>query len=412
MEPNVRRIAELHTGGELFKHYGGLEIADRVIGAGGTMLDFNREVGEHVRATNLDAAFGLDLTNKDVRRYSLSKAINSYVNPTGDPRRVARFEHEIHDEIERQTGRTTGMLMVPFSVFARDFNIGSGTQAGALVDAPVLHEHTGDPLRNALAFARLGTLIAGGFRSDFSVPRFTTDVSGGFLTEVDSASESSPATAQVAFTARRFSGYVEPSKQALTQIGPLESYLRRALIESAAAAIESGAINGDGIAPNMTGIRNTVGIGTVVGGGNGAQLTFAHLADLEAAPGTANAPEESGGFLVNTKTRRWLRTQPRGTGLPYGWEGGEGALVGFRAAVTNNAPSNLTKGTATTVCSSVLFSSDWSKSMLAVFGAPGITVDTRTMAPTGQARITLDLYASFGIFAPGAFAKMDDALTT
>lgn len=412
MEPNVRRVAELHTAGELFKRYGGLEIADRVIGSGGTMLDFHRAVAAHVRDTSLDAAFGLDLSERDIRRYSLSKAIAAYVNPTGEPRRVAAFEHEVSEEIERQTGRSHGLLMVPWSVFRRDFNVSSGTQAGALVDAPIPTEYYGDPLRNALAFARLGAMIAGGFKGDFSVPRFTTDVSGGFLTEVDSASESSPVTAQVAFTARRYSGYVEPSKQALTQVGALEGYLRRALLESAAAALEYGAINGDGSAPNLSGVRNTSGIGTVVGGTNGAQLTFAHLADLEAAPGTANAPEEMSGFLVNSKTRRWLRTQARGTGLPYIWDGGERPLLGYRAAVTNNAPSNLTKGTSTTVCSSVLFSSDWSKSMLAIFGAPGITVDTVTMAPTGQARITLDLYASFGLLAPGAFAKMDDALTT
>lgn len=410
MEPNVRRIAELHTAGELFKRYGGLEIAERVIGGGGTMLDFHRAVAAHVRDTSLDAAFGLDLIERDIRRYSLSRAIAAYANPSGDPRRVAPFEHEVSDEIERQTGRSHGMLMVPFSAL-RDFNVGSSTQAGALVDAQVPTEYYGDPLRNALAFARLGAMIAGGFRADFTVPRFTTDASGSFVTEVDTSSESSPATAQVTFTATRFSGYIEPSRQALQQVGALEGYLRRALIESAASALESGAISGDGNAPNLAGIRNTSGIGTVVGGTDGAQLTFAHLADLEGKPGTANAPEENAGFLVNSKTRRWLRTQPRGTGLPYTWEGGERPLLGYRAAVTNNAPSNLTKGTSTSVCSSVLYGSDWSKAMIAIFGAPGITVDTTTKAATGQARITLDLFASFGLLQPGAFAKMDDALT-
>ena len=199
---------------------------------------------------------------------------------------------------------------------------------------------------------------------------------------------------------------------ALTQVGALEGYLRRALIESAASALESGAINGDGTPPNLAGIRSGAGVGAIVGGTNGAQLTFAHLADLEAAPGTANAPEDNAGFLVNSKTRRWLRTQPRGISLSYTWEGGERPLLGFRAAVTNNVPSNLSKGTSTAVCSSVLYGSDWGKAMLAIFGAPGITIDTTTKAATGQARISLDLYASFGLLQPGAFAKMDDALTT
>jgi HK97 family phage major capsid protein len=174
---------------------------------------------------------------------------------------------------------------------------------------------------------------------------------------------------------------------------------------------ESGCINGDGIGASPTGIRSVSGIGVVAGGTDGAQISFAHLCDLEAAPGEDNASEARPGFLVNSKTRRWLRTQPRGTGLPYVWEGGERPLLGYAAAVTNNVPSDLSKGASSGVCSSVVYSSDWSYAMIAIFGAPDLTVDPVTLARSGQVRITLNLFGAFGALQPAAFATMDDGLT-
>ncbi len=83
---------------------------------------------------------------------------------------------------------------------------------------------------------------------------------------------------------------------------------------------------------------------------------------------------------------------------------------GYRAAITNNLPSNLTKGSSTTVCSAALFGSDWSMAVLGLFGPPDVTVDPYSLAPTGQVRITLNQYADFGVRQPAAFAKIDDLL--
>jgi hypothetical protein len=73
-------------------------------------------------------------------------------------------------------------------------------------------------------------------------------------------------------------------------------------------------------------------------------------------------------------------------------------------------PSNLTKGTATTVCSAAIFASDWSMATIGLFGAPDITVDPYTKADTGQVKITLNQFYDFGIRQPAAFAKTEDLL--
>ena len=84
---------------------------------------------------------------------------------------------------------------------------------------------------------------------------------------------------------------------------------------------------------------------------------------------------------------------------------------GYRAAVTNNVPSNLTKGTSTTVCSSLLFSADWSMTTIGLFGAPDVTVDPYTKADTGQVKITLNQFADMQHRQPAAVSKSDDLIT-
>ena len=80
-------------------------------------------------------------------------------------------------------------------------------------------------------------------------------------------------------------------------------------------------------------------------------------------------------------------------------------------AITNNVPSNLTKGTSSGVCSSAVFGADWSMFVLGLFGGLDVTVDPYSLATGGQVRITLNQFFDWLCRQPGAFASMDDALT-
>ena len=136
------------------------------------------------------------------------------------------------------------------------------------------------------------------------------------------------------------------------------------------------------------------------------------MVGLESACANANAePDRLAGYLINTKTRGAAKQVQRGTNLPFLWDNGAQPLNGYRAAVSNSMPSNLTKGTNTTVCSAALFASDWSMAVLGFFGAPDVVVDPYTKADTGQVKITLNQFFDFGVRQPGAFAKIEDLLT-
>ncbi|MCE7877153.1 MAG: phage major capsid protein [Betaproteobacteria bacterium PRO3] len=413
MTNHSRAAAEITTLGEIFSEFGGREIASAAVRSGATLFDVQREISSRIGRVTFDRAMGLDIPDKYLARYDTGRLLAAMISrgPDSGPE-LAPFEFEVHQEIQRKVPHIAAQgMFVPWSVLARDFNAGTPSEAGSLVGTSVHGVFTADPLRDQLSLAKLGTMVVPGFRSEFTIPRWATDVGGAFLSEVGTSTESSPATGAVSFSARRFSGYANVSRQAVMQVPNLTEMIGSLLYGKALSSLESGAINGSGSSPNMHGIRSTAGVGSVTGGANGAQLTFAHLADLEAAPGTANAQEGRGGFLVNSATRRWLRAQPKGTGLPYCWEGGERPLLGHEAPVTNNLPSNLTKGTSNGICSSVIFSADWRASLLAIFGAPDLWIDPISRAPAGQIRIGLNIYADFGLLVPSAWAVMDDALT-
>lgn len=362
------------------------------------------------KATDLSARM-IDMTPAEVKRYSLGRALVATL--TGDWSQ-AGFERECSMAVARKFGQTPEGFLLPFDVMQRDFNLGTASEAGNLRPTDLRTDMYVDVLRNNLVMASLGIRILPGLTGNIDLPRKATAGTIGMLSEIGSASETNPTTAKVTLSPKRMGAYVEVSKQALIQSAlPLEGLLRDDLMQGGAVLMESQMINGVGSSNEMTGIRNTSSIGTNTGGTNGAALVWDHLVDLESACTNNNAePDRMSGYLVNTRIRGKAKKVTKSTYMPFIWQDGATPLNGYRAAVTNNMPNNLTKGTSTTICSAAIFASDWSMGVLGLFGAPDITVDPYTKADTGQVKITMNQFADFGIRQPTCFAKQEDILTT
>ena len=93
---------------------------------------------------------------------------------------------------------------------------------------------------------------------------------------------------------------------------------------------------------------NTSGIGSVAGGSNGALPTLDHLLDLKKEVAVDNADVATCGFLTNSKVESVLGklkdSQAQYLLSPYGAELGRSKIAGRRFEVSNNVPSNLSKG--------------------------------------------------------------------
>lgn len=356
------------------------------------------------------SALHIGMSPKEAKRYSLGRALVAAV--TGDWTR-AGFEMECSRAVEKLMGRSPEGFYVPFDIWRRDFNVGTGSEAGNLVATDLRGDMFTDALRNAMVMGRLGVTYLSGLSANVDLPRKATAGTLGMLTEIGSASETNPLTTKATLSPKRIGAFTEVSKQALIQSAiSLENMIRDDLVTGAGVLLENQCINGAGTGAEIRGLRNVSGIGAVVGGTHGAAPAWSHLVDLESACANANAePDRVAGYLLNTKMRGKLKQTQFATNLPFIWQTGDMPVNGYRAAVTNNVPSNLTKGTSTTVCSSLLFSADWSMTTIGLFGAPDITIDPYTKADTGQVKITLNQFADMQHRQPAAVSKSDDLIT-
>lgn len=360
----------------------------------------------------------LDLDRREQQEYSIGRAIAAAI--TGDWEK-AGLERECSRALEKRFGMAPQGFFLPSNAWGkRDFNVGTATEAGNLVATDLRGDLFVDALRAQLVASTLGMRVLSGLSGNLAIPRKSSASTIGTLTEIGSASETQPAIAQVTLTPKRAGAYIEYSRQALIQSSlPLENMLRDDLLQSAAVLIESGMINGSGTAPQMTGLRFTTGMGTSTAGANGAVLAWSHLLGLETTCANANAgATANAGYLFNSKTVASAKATIRGTNMAYIIDGdlsppvnGVWRVNGLRAAVSNLLPSNLTKGTSTTVCSAALYSSDWSLAVLGLFGAPDVVVDPYTLAATGQIRITLNVFSDFCFRQPSALVKIEDIIT-
>jgi HK97 family phage major capsid protein len=405
-----RRDAIIKLGDAYAKYLKPNDVRDAVQGSltadGFRELIMQRLVSHHT-AVN-ESEIGMSRTEK--QRYSLGRALVAQL--TGDWRE-AGFERECSQAVAKIMGRAAEGFFVPPDIFRRDFNIGTATEAGNLKPTEFRSDLFTDALRNALVLGRMGATILPGLTADVDLPRKSAAGAVGMLTEIGSAAETNPTTTKVTLAPKRIGAYVEVSKQALIQSAlALENMLRDDLLMGAAVKLEDQCINGAGTGAEITGLRNTSGIGTVAAGANGAAPSWANIVDLESACANSNAePDTRAGYVVNTKTRGKLKQTQFATNLPFIWQNGDFPLNGYRAGVTNNVPSNLTKGTSTTIASAGLFSSDWTTTTIGLFGAPDVTVDPYTKADTGQVKITLNQFADMKHRQPAAVAKIEDWLS-
>jgi HK97 family phage major capsid protein len=171
------------------------------------------------------------------------------------------------------------------------------------------------------------------------------------------------------------------TRQTLLQGTPgIEELVRRDLTDGINNAVDAAVLNGSGSSGQPTGIRNTSGIGSVAMGTNGGALTLEKVVDLETAITEDNAFGPNMAYITNGKVVGGLKKLRAG-----GSTAGDGAFLynsdlsaigrgptpltlnGYPLAMTNAVPSNLTKGTSTSVCSA-LVAGDFSQAMIGFYG--------------------------------------------
>jgi HK97 family phage major capsid protein len=147
-------------------------------------------------------------------------------------------------------------------------------------------------------------------------------------------------------------------------------------------------------------------------GTDGAVPDYASIVGLETIVAANDADKNSLKYLTNSKVRGKLKLTQKFTGTngdPV-WEKGN-EMNGYPAVVSNIVPSNLTKGTATGVCSAIVFG-NFSDLYVGIWGGADFIIDPFSAKKKAQIEITCNMFWDTEVARVKSFAGIKDAKTT
>jgi len=414
-----RRIDEILALGERFDRR---ELAREAIRDGASIEAFRKRILEsldNARPIDLRASESpeIGLTPREARAFSFVRAIRAALTRDWSD---AGFEREVSRATVDKLGlQPRGDFVVPYDVMvaSRTLTAGTAGAGGELVATDHLAGSFIELLRNRMVVRQLGARVLDGLTGDVSIPKQTGGATASWVAEDAAAATASElTTGNITLAPKTVTCWSDISRRLILQSSPaIEDLVRSDLATAIALAIDLAAINGSGASNEPTGILNTTGIGDVAGGTNGAAPTWQNIVDLEKLVATANADIGALAYLTNAKVRGALKTTEKASGTAqFVWQDGsggtpgEGAMNGYRALVSNQVPSNLTKGTGTGL-SAILFG-NWSELLIGLWGALDVLVDPYTNSTAGRVRIVNHQDADIAVRHAESFAAMQDAI--
>lgn len=378
----------------------------------------------------------IDWSRREAQNYSVRKAILAVINNDWTD---AGFEREVSQTIAKERSlspRAAAAFFMPtnmpFQVKGAPrsamldglnqraiYQVGTPAQGGNLVGTELLASDFIEVLRNRTVTGQLGARYLPGLTENIDLPRQNAQTSTFWVGESVGLTESEATFDKVSLRPHTVGALSKMSRLTLLQTTPaIEQLVREDLMIVEALAVDAGALFGTGSSSQPTGITNTSGIGSVVGGTNGASATFDMMVQLYTAALVANAPQANLAYAINAKTKGFLATLKSTTGQ-YLWNptqsiagGIPNDLVGYQYAVSNQLPSNLTKGTATAIASMAIFG-NWQELLIGEWGVTEIMVNPydSTGFANGDVIIRVFQTVDVGLRHPASFSAISDMLT-
>lgn len=375
----------------------------------------------------IDARGAQQLTKdeqKTVDRFSIVRAFHRLLGNQA----LDGAELEMHQEGQRShrgmNQETTGNLVIPAIVLQRGRVQGveardqtatggsNGSEGGVLIQTSV--GTMIERLRAKLIVGQMGATQLGGLVGNIDFPVFGADDQAAEKSEVAAANESSPTWTKKTISPKRLPVFGEYSRQLLAQVGnvSVESMVRDDLAYQIAKVIDLRAIAGDGSSNRPTGILSTSGIGSVVGGTDGAAPDHDDIIDLETEVAIDDADLGRLGYLTTPGVRGKLKKTKTdsGSGI-FVWPTGARELNGYNVGVTTQVPSTLTKGASSGVCHAIIFG-NFADLIVAQWGGLEFLVNPFAKDTEGIVRINAWTFYDILVRRAQSFAAMKDALVS
>jgi len=377
------RIAAISA---LTERHGLKDLGITLIENGSSIDEARAAVLDKISAKPVETVKPVEMNQRDAGRFSITAGIRAALS--GDwSSYEAGLVREMSAEVQKSMGRAPSAeraFFVPFNALTRATYVTSGpTTGGNLVQTDLLDQDFIEFLRNRSVMLAAGVRTMPGLQGNVAIPRRSGVANTYYLaTQTTAITQSESTFDQVTMSPKNLAALSKYSRQTLLQSTPgIEQLVRSDLIDGLNVAMDLGILNGTGTSQPM-GIMGTTGIGAVAAGTNGGAVTMETLVNLETELTIDNVPVDRNtvSYVTNAKVMGNLKKLRAGGStttdgpflvndnlLAIGRGGTPSIVNGYPIYVTNQVPSNLTKGTSTGVCSAIVIG-DFSQAMLGLWG--------------------------------------------
>lgn len=375
------------------------DLADKAIAEGISVEEFRGVLLENIsNDTPLDTPSDIGMTKKEVREFSLVKAINALANPTDKrAQEAAAFEFECSNEAARQQGKTAQGIMMPADLLRswsqRDLNT---TDDSTLIAEDYRGGSFIDVLRNKSSVMSAGATLLRGLQGNVVIPKKTVASSAGWIaTEGGNSAETEFQVGSVTMSPKVIGGHTEMTRLMLQQSSlDVENLVRNDLSEAIATAIDLGALAGSGSSGQPTGIANTSGINTTTFAA--AVPTFGELVAMESAVSADNALQGNLKYIAKPSDWGNLKTVDKASGFGQMIVGSDGQINGYDVVKSNQ------------VTAGDYYFGNFADLLIGLYGSLDITVDPYTHSKSGTIRIVALQTCDVAVRHAVSFCKSSD----
>jgi len=319
------------------------------------------------------------LTKKEVREFSVMRAIRAMANP-GDrqAQEEASFEREVSEAAQRATGRSARGIMLPTEVLRswaqRDINTSDDS---GLIAEDFRGGDFIDVLRNASSVMAAGATMLNGLQGSVAIPKKSAASSAGWIaTEGGASAESEPTFGQVTMSPKVVGANTQITRLMMQQSSlDIENLIRNDLAQGIALAIDAGALAGSGASGQPTGIKNTSGINAPTDFA-AANPTFAEVVAMETAVAEDNALLGNLAYILPASMYGALKTTTKDSGSGQFVVGPDGQINGYNAVVSNQ------------VTAGDLYFGNFADCLIGMYGGLDIVADPYSNSTSGTVSVT------------------------
>lgn len=348
------------------------------------------------------------LSDKDIRKYSICRAILAMADPTF---KGAGFEREVSDEIQKRLGDNfgNGGIFVPYEAQTakRDLTVGGGlATGGALVGTEHRAESFIDMLRAKSVIYQLGAQRLTGLRGDIAIPKQTGASTAYWVKEGVAPTESQPSFGQIAMSPKTLGDMVEFTRKLLLQANPsVEALVFNDIAKVMALGVDKASISGAAANDEPVGILNQTGTLVIPATGAGGAMQYSDFTDTEGLFEEANVDAATMAWLSRPGFRATLKSRQKVSGQALFITSENNQTVGYNHAVTTQMPAGTSGG-----ASSKLVKGDFSQIVVGEWGVLEIAANPYGSG-FGAGNIAIRALQSLDLVVryPQAFAVNADA---